>query len=140
MKNLLNVIRYQLNITEGKGKKMYKLYDTEKELFLSDYKPIDSVIKILDNTGLIELLDNILQAFDNAILYHSELLSMALYDNIVTIKKRILMSCISAYGSGTIASFIGKTKYKEIDKAVNKTLYYLYHAKEENIFMLSVDM
>lgn len=121
---------------------MFKLYpDTEKELYFDiDYKPIENIIANLDNTGLIELLDNLYSALDNAYCYNAALLENALYDDIVTVKKHILINCIKSYSSGTIAGFIDNTKYTEIDNAVNKTLFYLFNTEDENIFPLSVDM
>ena len=120
---------------------MYKLYnDTEKELFYEkDYKPLPKLYT-LSFTELIELCENLENAIENACMYGSALLENALYDDIVTVKRYTLSSIINSYSSGTIAGFIGNTKYTEIDKAVNKTLFYLFNTDDENISPLSVDM
>ena len=121
---------------------MIKLYpDTERELYFdTDYKPITGLLSGLNNTELIELLENLENAFDNAYMYNADLLSMALYDDIVEVKKKILIDSVKSFSSGTIAGFIGNTKYMQIDIAINKTLMFLFHAEEEDIFPLSVDM
>lgn len=118
---------------------MTNLYDTNKELFFDDYKPIDNLIKGMNITELLSLLDNLENAIDNAFSYHSELLTMSLYDDIVLLKKRILFINIQAMSSGTVAGIIGNTKYNQIDKAINKTLSFLFNAEPENIFPLKTD-
>lgn len=115
--------------------------DTERELYFdTDYKPITGLLSGLNNTELIELLKNLENAFDNAYMNNADLLSIALYDDIVEVKKKILIDSVKSFSSGTIASFIGNTKYLQIDRAINKTLVFLFHAEEEDIFPLSVDM
>lgn len=57
---------------------MIKLYtDTEKELTFDDYKPLPS-LRGLSLQALYELQSNLEEAIDNAVIYHSELLEMAL--------------------------------------------------------------
>lgn len=118
---------------------MTNLYDTNKELFFDDYKPIDNLIKGMNTTELLSLLDNLENAIDNAFSYHSELLTMSLYDDIVLLKQRILFINIQAMSSGTVAGIIGNTKYNQIDKAINKTLSFLFNTEPENIFPLKTD-
>lgn len=64
---------------------------------------------------------------------------IGLYDDVCELVKRILTALISSYGSGTIASFINNSKYLQIDKAVNNTLLFLYHAEPEQLHDLQVD-
>lgn len=55
-----------------------KLYpDTEKELSMSDYKPLPT-LRDLSLAELRELSENIEQATENAWIYHSDLLALAL--------------------------------------------------------------
>ena len=119
---------------------MITLYNTDKELFFSDYKPISDIVKGLSCTDLLSLLENLENAINNACANNSPLLETALYSDIAALKKHIIILCIKSYGSGTIAGFICNTKYSEIDKAVNKTLYYLYHAETEELYTLETDM
>lgn len=67
---------------------MLHLYKTDKELTYDDYKPLPD-LKILDLVSIKILERNIKQAYNNATLYHSELLEMALYDDIQTVEKEI---------------------------------------------------
>ena len=71
--------------------------DTEKELcYKTDYKPLPDVHK-LDNDCIVSLYSNIKQAMHNAAIYHSELLEMALHDDIQAIenemKERGIIPC-----------------------------------------------
>ena len=55
-----------------------KLYpDTEKELPMSDYKPLPT-LRGLSLAELRELSENIEQATENAWIYHSDLFALAL--------------------------------------------------------------
>ena len=55
-----------------------KLYpDTEKELSMSDYKPLPT-LRGLSLAELRELSENIEQATENAWIYHSDLFALAL--------------------------------------------------------------
>lgn len=66
-----------------------KLYpDTEKELFPSDYVPLPE-LSVLNPEELSELRENLYAAFDNSYIYHSDLLSLALYPDIETIENYI---------------------------------------------------
>lgn len=53
-----------------------KLYNTEKELFMSDYKPL-SALRGVSLPELYELLDNIEKAIENAWLNGNDLLAIA---------------------------------------------------------------
>ena len=67
---------------------MYMLYDTEKELFFDDYRPLQALSEFsLDE--LSELLKNLENACQNAFMYGSALLEIALYDDIETVQQFI---------------------------------------------------
>lgn len=118
---------------------MYKLYnDTEKELFFDDYKPLPTLYK-LSITDLVELIENLENACENACMYGSALLENALYDDIVIVKRYTLSTIIKSYSSGTISGYINNTKYVNIDNAINKTLYYIFNCDDQDIYQLSVD-
>jgi hypothetical protein len=65
--------------------------NTEKELTFSDYKPLPVSLRGIDLSGLHELRDNIENAINNAISYHSELLSIALQMDINKVNMYIRM-------------------------------------------------
>ena len=116
-----------------------KLYhDTEKELFFDDYMPLPS-FKGETVPGLSELLDNLQDAAGNAFVNGSALLENALYDDIITVKRQLLSMIVSSYSSGTIAGIIGSNKYLLIDRAVNKTLMFSYHAEPEQLYGTGTD-
>lgn len=114
--------------------------DTKKELFYSDYKPIQDRINSININDMPCIIKNLENAYDNAYCYHSDMLCSALYDDICSLKKWYIVRIVSCYSSGTIAGFIGSSKYINIDNAVNKTLRYLFSTDHENLFPLSVDM
>lgn len=87
----------------------------------------------------IELLEELKSQEDIASISHADMESIALFDSVVRLTKSILTTLVSSYGSGTIASFINSSKYAEIDKAVNKTLLFLFHAEGEQLHDLKVD-
>ena len=87
----------------------------------------------------IELLEELRKQEDTAVINGAYMEEVALYDSVVRLVKSILTTLISSYGSGTIASFIGSTKYAEIDKAVTETLLFLFHAEDEQLHDLKVD-
>lgn len=119
---------------------MYKLYnDTEKELFFDDYKPLP-LLYVRSFDELFDLVENLENAIENARLYGSDLLENALYDDIVTVKRYTISSLVSNCSSGTIAGYINNTKYINIDRAVNKTLYYIFNCEDEDIYNLSVNV
>ena len=89
------------------------------------------MINNTDITKQIELLHDLEQQEQLAFINHADMEAIAIYDDIVRLKKSILTNLVCSYGSGTIASFINNTKYEQIDKAVNKTLVWLFHAAEE---------
>lgn len=90
-------------------------------------------------TQAIEQLERLIEQEQEAESNHADMELIGLYDNISELKKQILVSLISSYGSGTIASFIGNTKYQQIDRAVSKTMYFLFHAEPEELHDLQVD-
>lgn len=97
---------------------MFVLYpDTEKELKLIDYKSLPT-LNNLNCTDIIELLENLYSAFSCAESYHSDILSSALYDDIITVQKHRIENYIRTVSSGQIALIIGNTKYIEIDIAL----------------------
>jgi hypothetical protein len=105
--------------------------NTEKELFMNDYKPLPD-INSLSCTDLIELLENIYQASENAFNYHSELLENELYNDSITVQKKRIIDCLLYSSSGSIARIIGNTKYTEIDKAVQFTIDYINDINNTN--------
>ena len=56
--------------------------DTEKELTFDDYKPIRESLKNHTIDELEGLLDNLQAAYENTFIYHSELLSIAINQDI----------------------------------------------------------
>jgi len=118
---------------------MFTLYNTDKELFSCDYKPIQGILQGLSCTDILSLLENLESAIDNASVNGSYILENALYDDIATVKKQYITTVVKSYSSGYIAPIIGSTKYRDIDNAVNKTLYHLYHAETEELYNLSTD-
>ena len=84
-----------------------------------------------DTTKQIELLNNLYKQEEQASIDGNSWLETAFYEDIASLVKSILTNIICSYGSGTIASIIGDTKYTQIDKAVNKALCFLFHAEEE---------
>ena len=68
---------------------MITLYpDTNKELYLvPDYKPLPDNIQTMSKEELTGLYDNIAAAYDNAYIYHSELLQSALWEDLLTISE-----------------------------------------------------
>ena len=116
-----------------------KLYqDTNKELFFEQYKPLPDLER-LDVTSIEQLYDNLLADADNAFAYGNDLLSIALYDDIVTVKRHLLRIFTVTMSSGTIAGIIGSTKYNDIYKALYSTIEYQEKASDENIYNLSID-
>lgn len=106
---------------------MFILYDTENELTISDYKPISCLIIGKTAQQLIDILENLESALDNASIYHSDLLELALSNDVILIKRKLFSMSIHTMSSGTIAGIIGNTKYSQIDIAVNKALQYTYN-------------
>lgn len=106
---------------------MFILYDIEKELTISDYKPISGLITGKAAQQLIDILENLENALDNASIYHSDLLELALSNDVILIKRKLFSMSIHTMSSSTIAGIIGNTKYSQIDIAVNKALQYTYN-------------
>ena len=120
---------------------MLVLYpDTEKELKLTDYKPLPT-LNNLNCTEIIELLENLYSAFSCAELYHSDILSSALYDDIITVQKHRVEFYIRTVSSGQIALIIGNTRYTEIDIALIAAMKRLsrQHTKDDIFFDIGTD-
>ena len=112
-----------------------KLYQTEKELSFNDYKPLPALYG-LDNSEIDELYDNLIAAFNNACEYHSELLYMALFDDITGLKRKMFTGFVCTLSSGRIAQIIGNDKYRAIDKAVNNTIVFIADSDPDIIFSI----
>ena len=95
--------------------------------------------KGLSITEKLAILDDMEKQEQQAYMAHNDMELIAIYDSIVGLKKDIITGLVSSYGSGYISGIIGSTKYTQIDKAVNKTLLFLYNATEEQLHGLSVD-
>jgi len=65
---------------------MFTLYDTEKELFCNDYKPLP-VLSALSDIDLLAIADNVANATENAFLYGSDLLLDKLLSDIEAIQE-----------------------------------------------------
>ena len=115
---------------------MFILYDIEKELTISDYKPISGLITGKTIQQLIDILENLENALDNASIYHSDLLEIALSDDVILIKRKLFSMSIHSMSSGTIAGIIGNTKYSQIDIAVNKALQYTYNCDGSELLIM----
>ena len=74
--------------------------DTEKELFISDYTPISVSLKAETITSLRELLDNLEKAQENAWIYGSDLLLMAISGDIKKVEMYIKMKTLQAKKQG----------------------------------------
>lgn len=57
---------------------MFKLYDTEKELTLQDYKPLPGSLLKFTLSELYTLSKNLETASENAWIYHNDLLALAI--------------------------------------------------------------
>jgi hypothetical protein len=90
-------------------------------------------------TEQIESLERLEEQEQNAFMNHADMEASGIYTDIVKLKRDILPTLVSSYGSGYIANIIGSTKYSQIDKAVNKTLAYLFHAEDEQIHDIPVN-
>lgn len=119
---------------------MFVPYDVSKELiFEKDYYPIQDKANCFKLNDIPVIIDNLLQAMDNAFIYHADMLENALYSDVCYLKRLYIIRFISCCSSGTIASYIGKTQYKFIDKAVNNTILYISRsATEEDIYTLDI--
>ena len=115
--------------------------DTTKELnFDTDYIRIRDMINTFKLADIPAIIDNVEEALENAFINHSELLENALYMDIAALKKWYIVRMISCSSSGTIANYINNTTYRQIDRAVNNTLLYLFEkATEEELYNLSTD-
>lgn len=118
---------------------MFTLYpDTEKELFYdTDYKPLPCLDN-LQSIDIISLLENLYIAIDNAFSYHSELLTMALYDDIISLQKYRMELYIKTISSGHIASVINNNKYIEIDKALMAAMKHLSKRYTEDSYFFDI--
>ena len=112
---------------------MYKLYcDTEKELYFDDYKSLPN-LESLTCTQIIELTENLYNAFDNAFMYGSELLQTALYDDIVKVNRKRSFDYLLQVSPGHLASVICSTKYSDIDNCIH-ILWQYFNACDEQIY------
>ena len=93
---------------------MYTLYDTSKELFYADYKKLPDLYS-LNCTELQDLRQNMYDALENAMMYGSSLLEIALSDDIVKLQKHMCFQWIYQTSPGHIAKVIGSTSYDDID-------------------------
>ena len=60
--------------------------NTQKELFyVPDYKPLPEGLESMTKSELTSLYNNVAAAFDNAYIYHAELLESALYNDLLII-------------------------------------------------------
>lgn len=110
-----------------------KLYNTDIELTFNDYRPLPALYG-LSNADINSLYDNLLAAYNNACDYHSDLLCMALFDDIVSLKRKMFTSFVVTLSSGYIARIIGSNKYISIDKAVNNTIIFIADSDPDIIF------
>lgn len=92
-----------------------------------------------DITMQIELLNSLQEQEQTAFANHADIEQNTLYADIVRLKKSILTIIVSSYGAGTIANIINNTKYQFIDRAVCKTLVFLFHATDEQLYALPTD-
>ena len=99
-----------------------KLYqDTEKELFYeTDYKPIPENLDKLSCTDLVELYNNVKSAFENACVYNSALLQLALFSDLVDIYSERISLFLRFSSSDYLSGLVGSTKYTDIDIAISK--------------------
>ena len=92
--------------------------DIEKELYYcTDYAPLPENLCALPLAELRELLTNVQQAAENAVMNSGTILEMALADDIIEIKKAIKAATEKAVKSGEITAviFINCSKYPFID-------------------------
>ena len=115
--------------------------DTTKELFYdTDYVKVRDIINQIRLSDFPETIENLMQALDNAVIYHADMLMNNIYSDICALKKWYIIRIVSCSSSGTIASYIGKSKYKDLDKAVNNTIiYYSDIAKHNELFNMKTD-
>lgn len=76
-------------------------------------------------------LEQLEQAEQEYFINHCDLLAISVYDDIVELKKKMILDYLKYSSSGTIARIINNTRYSEIDKAVNKTILYITEQAEE---------
>ena len=115
------------------------LYDTSKELFYKkDYKPLPK-LENLNCTELNDLLYNLLEAEENAFIYHNEQLENALYNDIIMVQKKKVKLYVKTISSGYIAGLILNTRYSETDKAIYYVLEYIEHCESKVLYLLGMD-
>ena len=85
-------------------------------------------------------LEQLEQAEQQAFIDHADLRALSIYDDIVKLKKKMITDYLIKLSSGTIAGIIGKSKYKDIDNAINKTVLYICEkAEPEELHDLRTD-
>ena len=85
---------------------------------------------------MIDILENLENALDNASIYHSDLLELALSNDIILIKRKLFSMSIHTMSGSTIAGIINNTKYLQIDIAVNKALQYTYNCDGSELLIM----
>ncbi len=118
---------------------MFTLYqDMEKELFLSDYKPLPD-LDSLNYTQVQELTENLDGAIENAFINHSEMLFNALLVDIETVQQYRAAAIIRGFSSGYIARIIGSAKYGDIYSAIEAALQRLDSLDSMDLFDIGTD-
>ena len=93
----------------------------------------------MDITKELSYLEQLEQEEQNAFINHDDMNAIEIYDSIVRLKKSIVTTFVSSYSSGYIGKVINNTKYSQIDKAINKTLLFLFHAEESALHDMKTD-
>ena len=80
-----NICCYELPI---RYKAMFLYPNTKKELFPEDYKPLPDLFNLDDNM-LSVLKTNLFTAYENAGIYHNDMLETMLFDDIQAVERHI---------------------------------------------------
>jgi hypothetical protein len=113
---------------------MFSLYpDTEKELFYSDYNNLPD-LNDLTCTQIVELINNLYNAIDNAYCYHADMLCNALFDDIVKVNKKRCFDYLLQVSPGHMASVIDSTKYTDIDNCIHILWQYFNTCSDQVYF------
>lgn len=68
-----------------------KLYNTDIELTMSDYKPLPALLTKETLQSLYELSENLENAIENAYIYHSDLFALAIQQQQIKVDMYIRM-------------------------------------------------
>ena len=118
---------------------MYKLYDVDRELFFEDYKKLPYLYD-LNCTQLVELRENMYEALENASMYGSALLEIALSDDIVKLQRHMAFQYILTVSPGHLAAVIGSTKYRDIDNAIHTAWsYFNFDCTDDEFLQIGTD-